>query len=528
MKVAAIDVGSNSIHMIVVDALPGRGLRVIDREKDMVRLGDSAFDAGHLSASAQAKAIATLRRFLVLARRHGANAILAAATSAVREADNGAEFLRLVRRATGQHVSLLGEREEARLIYLAVRDAMDLRGGRSLVLDVGGGSVEWIVGNATAMAYGTSLPLGVLRLAARFGTGALGRRARRRLQDEIRGAIAPGVAAARRHRARRVVGTAGTVNSLARLLAAERGETLDAETPSGLWIASGEIERLADRLLSLPLRARRRLPGLDPKRADSVGYGAAVLAEALRAVSAEGLVTCRAAVREGMVLEYLATHRLAPARRGAKDVRERSVRDTADRYGAPVEHAEHAARLATALFDGTRRLHGLGPDARELLGFACLLHDVGQHVEHRRHHRHSYYLVRNAELSGFAPEEIEILALVARYHRKAPPKDEHEEWRAASGPVKRVARPLAAFLRVADGLDRGHAREVRSVACRVRKDEVVVRLHGRGDLTPDLWAAREKADLLEEVCGRPVRFVGNGVARARRRRGKARARRGRR
>jgi exopolyphosphatase/guanosine-5'-triphosphate,3'-diphosphate pyrophosphatase len=251
-----------------------------------------------------------------------------------------------------------------------------------------------------------------------------------------------------------------------------------------------------------------------------VGYGAVVLSEALGAIGAEGLVTCRAAVREGLVLDYLATHQDAPVRRGGHDVRERSVRDVADRYGCPPEHGDHTARLATALFDGTRRLHRLGASARELLGFACLLHDVGQHVEHRRHHRHSYYLVRNADLQGFTSDEIEVLALVARYHRKGPPKDDHDEWRQAPDAVRRVAAPLAAFLRVADGLDRGHAQEVRALRCASRRGETVVEVSGRGDLTLDLWAAREKADLFEELYRRPLRFV---VAASPRRRARGRA-----
>ena len=508
MKVAAIDVGSNSIHMIVVEGERGSGLRVLDREKDMVRLGDGAFRDGRLSASAQARALSTIDRFLRIARRRGVDAVLCAATSAVREAANGRQFLQLVRRETGQHVALLGEREEARLIYLAVRDAMDLRGRASLLVDVGGGSTEVIVGDATSMRHAESLPLGVLRLNARFhGERALPRRQRRALREHVRGILAPMLATARAERVRRVIGTAGTVNAIARVLLARDEGRPDGDASSVAVIEADDIADLAETLLATPLSRRRRVPGLDPARADTLGLGAAVLDDVLRGAGVGEVHTCRAAVREGMVLDHLATHPGEPARRGTHDVRERSVRDAAARYGDGVEHGEHVARLAGALFDGTRRLHGLGSDERELLTFGCLLHDVGCHVEYRRHHRHGHYLVKNAELRGFGDDEVEMLAVMVRYHRRGGPKEDQEEWKALPRRLRPTALKLLAMLRVADGLDRGHAGEVASLRAKVKRDAVVLSLGGRRDLTLDVWAAGEKADLFEQVFGRSVRFA---------------------
>lgn len=493
--------------MVVVEAETGRDLRILDREKDMVRLGDSAFADGRLSASVQARALSTISRFLHLARRQGVDAVVAAATSAVRESANGRQFLALVRRETGQHVALLGEHEEARLIYLAVRDAVDLRGAPSLILDVGGGSAETIVADATSMRFAASLPLGVLRLNALFdGTRPFGAKRRDRLRRHVRHLLEGTARASRAAKVRRVVGTAGTVNAMARVHLAANGAAPDADLPSVVRIAADDVHDLSERLLALPLKKRERLPGMDPARADTLALGTVVIDEVLRAVGADEIRTCRAAVREGLVLDYLATHPVRPPARSTHDVRERSVRDAVARYGDTTEHAEQVSTLALALFDGTKRLHGLGDVEREMLHLGALLHDVGQHIEYRRHHKHSYYLVRNAELQGFDPDEVECLAVLARYHRKSPPKDEHGEWRSLAERMKPAARLLIGMLRVADGLDRGHAQEVTSLDVAVRRSAVVVTVKGKGTLDLDVHGAESKSDVLREALGRPLEF----------------------
>jgi exopolyphosphatase/guanosine-5'-triphosphate,3'-diphosphate pyrophosphatase len=507
MKVAAIDVGSNSVHMVVVDAGAGRGLRVLDREKERVRLGDGAFRHGRLAASAQARALSAISRFQRIADRQGVDAVLCAATSAVREASNGRAFLRLVRRATGLHVDLLGPMEEARLVYVAVRHAIDLGDRPSFILDVGGGSVEAVVGDATAMRRAWSLPLGVLRLSAEFGRGAaLSGRVRRALRARVRETLADPLRYARGARVRRAIGTAGTVNAIGRVLAAADGEDAEGETHLARPIARGEVAALAEGLLPMRPSRRLRVPGMDPGRADTIGYGALVLDEVLSGLGLESLRPCPAAVREGMVVDWLATREGSSPRRAPRGARERSVRDALSRYGDTVPHAEHVARLSVALFDATRGLHRLPAADRELLRLGALLHDVGEHVEHRRHHRHSSYLIRHAGLQGFEPAETAVLVALARYHRRGLPKEEHEEWRAVPRARRRAAATLVALLRVADGLDRGHGQEVTGLSARVRRDAVVVRLRGSGDLALDAWAASEKADLFGEVFGRPVRF----------------------
>jgi len=505
VRLAAIDIGSNSIHMIVVDAVPGRDLRIVAREKDMARLGDSAFADGHLSASVQARALSSISRFLELARRLEVESVLASATSAVREAGNGRAFLALVRKQTGLSASLLSGQEEARLIYLAVRDAMELRGPPSLVVDVGGGSTELILGDSTSMRWAESLPLGVLRLNVRFqGDRAFGKRKRRTLRDHVRGLLGDALRRSRGARVGRVVGTAGTVNAVVRLLLAEEGFLVEPDTPGVQRIPAAAIHELSERMLGMPMAERLELPGLDPARADTLGLGALVVDEVLAGLGVDEIRTCRAAVREGMLLDYLATHPATQARRSTQDVRERSVRDAVARYGDTIGHGEQVSRLALALFDGTRGLHRLAAQDRELLHFAALLHDVGHHVEQRRHHKHSYYLVKNAELQGFDPEEIDEIALLCRYHRRGAPKADHEEWKGVPAGERERLLTLIGILRVADGLDRGHAATVDAIKVTVRRQAVLLQVVGKDAVELDVWGARNKVDVLEECLARRI------------------------
>ena len=505
MRLAAIDIGSNSIHMIVVDAVPGRDLRIVAREKDMARLGDSAFADGHLSASAQARALSSISRFLELARRLEVESVLASATSAVREAGNGRAFLALVRKQTGLSVALLSGQEEARLIYLAVRDAMELRGPPSLIVDVGGGSTELILGDATSMRWAESLPLGVLRLNVRFqGDRVLGKRKRKVLREHVRGLLGDALRRSRGARVGRVVGTAGTVNAVVRLLLAEEGFLVEPDTPGVQRIPADAIHELSERMLGMPMAERLELPGLDPARADTLGLGALVVDEVLAGIGVDEIRTCRAAVREGMLLDYLATHPATQTRRSTQDVRERSVRDAVARYGDTIDHGVQVSRLALALFDGTRGLHRLGAQDRELLHFAALLHDVGHHVEQRRHHKHSYYLVKNAELQGFDPEEIDQIALLCRYHRRGAPKADHDEWKDVPPRGQERILTLIGILRVADGLDRGHAATVDAIEVTVRRQAVRLLVVGKDAVELDVWGARNKVDVLEECLARRV------------------------
>lgn len=509
MRIAAIDIGTNSIHMIVVRIRPDLSFEVIDREKEMVRLGAGGLDGRELTPSAQAAALQTLSRFKRLAESHQVDEIIAAATSAVREAENGGDFIAMVRRDTGIRVRVISGTEEARLIHRAAGYGVDMSEGASVVIDIGGGSVEITLGTAHRMALGRSFKTGVIRLTERFvKTDPLVARDERRLVRYIRKETRDFLREIAKRGYARVFGTSGTILSLG-ALAASVGRASDARN---LRVNAKAMRRLRKRLVAMTLDERLKLPGLDPRRADLAVAGSVLIDTLLADLDADAITLCDFALREGLVLDYIQKNS-AHIRKVERipDVRRRSVIELAERCNYAGEHARQVARLALAIFDQTRGTHGLGDAEREWLEFAALLHDIGVHISYEDHHRHSAYLIRNGGLRGFEPREIEVIALTARYHRLTTPKKSHPEFEALPKPMRATVKTLGAILRLAEGLDRSHAQvarnlDVHRVAAPDGPQHLLVRMTADGDAELELWAADRHAKPLSRVLGTRLRF----------------------
>ena len=502
MKIAAIDVGTNSFHLLVARVGADGVIEPLDRSKEMVRLGDSAFK-GVISADAFTRGADVLRRFREVADRAGADAIVAVATSATREAENGGDFVRMVRDETGIELNVIGTEEEARLIYLGARSTLNLGGKRALIVDIGGGSVEMVVGAALKAHFTASLKLGVLRLLDQVGVAdPITADQRARLAEQLHRALQQPVTDARNAGFELVAMSSGTARAVAELLPAgpERPRVVKFQ----------DVFALEDKLCALPAVERAKLPGLDAKRVDSIIPGVILVRSLLEVAHADEYVLCETALREGLVFDYVARHRPdIEMIDGIPDLRRRSVMQLARRCQTNMVHSEHVARLALDLFRGTRALHNLPNSDGELLEFAALLHDIGFHIASSKHHKHAAYLIANTEMKGFTSEEVQILASVVRYHRKATPKDGHEHYGKLAAPLKERVRVMAAMLRLADGLDRGYAQRVKSVRCRVGDKSIEVALSTGPGTDPELevWGARRKRDLFEEVLARKLKIV---------------------
>ena len=504
MRLAAIDICTNSGHMSVVQVRPDMSFEIVDREKEMVRLGAGGLDGRALTETAMQNALLALSRFRRLADAHRVDEIVAAATSAVREAENGREFLDAIQHRTGVRPKVISGTEEARLIHRAAVYGVHVGTDSAVVIDIGGGSVELTVGSESGPVIAQSLKIGVIRLSERFrASDPLSRRDEREMARFVAAAIADPVRRIRAHGFDRVTGTILSLGALA----SGDGRGTSAEDVRNLRVPAKQFRRVRKDLAAMSLTERLRLPGLDPRRSDLIVAGAVLFDTVLRALNATEVTLCNLSLREGLALDYIHRNRTTVARvEQYPDVRRRSVIELAERCNYSAAHAGQVARIALLLFDQTAETHGLTRREREWLEFAALLHDIGVHISFSRHHKHSYYLIKNGDLRGFEPDEVEVMALTARYHRRATPKREHPGFGDLAAPLRRTVRTLAALLRLAEGLDRSHQQSVSDVLLSPIESALFVRLGAKGDTDLELWAAQRHVAPLEQVLGRPIRF----------------------
>jgi exopolyphosphatase/guanosine-5'-triphosphate,3'-diphosphate pyrophosphatase len=503
MRLAAIDVGSNSIHMIVAQVDSEGGFTTLWRMKEMVGLGRMSFPSHRLSREAINQAILTLRRFQLAANNRQAEKTIAVATSAVREAENGGDFIERAKRRLGLDIRVVSDREEARLIYMAVRHAADLRNEPALIVDVGGGSVEFIVANQNRALLLESRKLGAARMTAQHvKSDPLNKDERNALlthYDKELGPLCEQIAALK---PTRFIGTSGTLENISALC----GQVSNGNGNSAV-IARQPLEKLVEELLDSKSADRAKMHGLDEQRKDQITAGALLVRELFRRLHIRRMEMCRFALREGILIDYLARH--APdlrIRTEVPDPRRRSVVRLARRCHWNQVHSEQVARLCTTLFDEMRSLHGLGPVERELIEYGAMLHDIGWHIGSKSHHKHSMYLIRNGELKSFTDEEVEIIAHIARYHRKTPPSRKHDTFASLRPRARKVVEVGASLLRLADGLDRSHANVVQGVKCRFNDDHIRCVVAARSDAQLELWTAKRKRKLFTTTFDREISF----------------------
>jgi exopolyphosphatase/guanosine-5'-triphosphate,3'-diphosphate pyrophosphatase len=509
VRVCVIDLGTNSFHAEIVDARANGTFDVLDKIKEMVQLGEQGLTRHRLSEKAMARGIEALRRIRILADGWGVEEYLAFATSAVREAVNGGDFIEQIREDLGLRVRPISGEKEARLIYEGVRRAVDMP-DPTLLVDVGGGSTEFIVATSRELFFATSLKLGAARMTEQFVTTDPVEKAEfKALRGYYRQVLRPILAVAREYGVREIVGSSGTIENIAQVFVNQEGA---ARRTIYQHVFDGEALRRVTKALMRSSRAERAaVPGLDEKRLDQVVAGAVLVDVLLKDLAIARLRVSPHALREGMVVHFIERNyrrleQLAPH----ADVRRRSVYELGHRCQWEEQHARHVADLALRLFDACRPLHGLGSAERDLLEYAALLHDIGYHISRSSHHKHALYLLKHADLRGFQPEEVDVMAHVARYHRGALPKAKHAAFRALPKATRHTILKLAALLRLAEGLDRSHFQNVHHLAVDLGKKAVTLRIRTASDPQLEVWGARRHADLFERVYGLAVRVEAVG------------------
>lgn len=509
---AAVDVGTNSVHLVVARTTVGGGFEVVTREKEMVRLGSGEDDMKLLSPDAIDRAVSALGRFRRIADSHGAP-LRAVATSAVREAENRKVLLARARAEAGVDVEVVSGTEEARLIHLGILQALELFDRRILLCDIGGGSTELLVGERGDVIASTSVKLGAVRLTTRFfGGSRLHPSAVSSCRRHIRSTLAAFAKIAGRHGFDVAVGSSGTTEQVLRLARGLAGDE-PLRSLNGAALGRKQVRKVVEALIEVRRDGTTgTLPELDSKREDIILAGALVLEGVFETFGIKEMVLSEYALREGVFLDTVQRLEGGPHLH-LRDVARRSVLDMVARADEDPAHAQHVAHLALDLFDATSSRHGLGAAARDLLEAGALLANVGLTISHSRHHQHSYYVIRNTDrLVGFTDSEIETVALIARYHRKSAPKESHPEWAALGAEDRQVVRVAAGILRIAIGMDRSRSRSVVGAAVSDEGNRIVIELvpsSEDADLSLERWAVTERCSLLADALGVPI-VVGEG------------------
>lgn len=495
-RLAAIDIGTNSIRCIVVEVDHNGDFMVQDDEKATVRLGEGLNENGAISEAACSRALEAISRMRKLVEGLGVVAVEAVATSAVRNASNGRELVEALSRELGHEIRVISGVEEAQLVALSGMRNFSMGNSRFAMIDIGGGSVEIVIAQGGHIEECYSLDLGAVLMTERFfASDPVKSTDYRKFQQHVRSML---------HECFRdekvsvqsIIGSGGTMTSLAGMAMNQRHQPFSSL--HGHELLRSEIVHLQAMLMRKNVEERRALPGLNPERADIIVAGCGVVDELMGFFCANILLINERGIREGLVISCIRGLGLLPARHAPRNWRQ-SVLAFGRSCHFDEPHSRHVAKLALAIFD---RLSGeveLKKGDRKLLEAAALLHDIGYFITYESHHKHSYHLIRHADLFGLTPREREMAALIARYHRKALPKKKHLEFSSLSESDRRTVSMLGGILRLCDGLDRRRSGLVDIVGLDKVGNRYTIRLRGSEDISVEIFGANAKRDLFEKA-----------------------------
>ena len=514
-RLAAIDIGSNSVRLLVAEGLRGGNYRILDEEREPTRLGRSVSSRGQLDEESMERTIAALRTFKEIATGYQASGLRTIATCAVRESRNGPEFCRRVREQVGLDVEVISGEREARLAFSSVQHAFDLAGRNAIVADIGGGSTEIVFATGNLIESIFSTPLGAVRLTEQFGLGEGCEppefdRGLQRLEAEV-------AACLKKHTSKPLfaphflVGCGGTFTTLAELVMAAKRES---DVPvAGYKVSHAEVRHLLDRLRKVPLRVRRGMAGMTPDRADIIIAGLSIVDALMKRFHVNTLAVHTRGVRDGLLREMIdeAAGGSAGATPDLPAQRDLAIERLAAACSGELEHGRKVAALAGRIFEQLAEPLQLPPGDRLLLECAARLQDVGYVINYDQHHKHSYHLIRNSRLPGLRPHDVELVANVARYHRGAHPKRKHENLARLAAEDQRRVQCMAAILRLAGGLDRSRSQQVRDVIVKVDDGSALLQVTADQEPQVDIWGAERRTDLFEKVFGMPLAIRWSGA-----------------
>jgi len=508
----AIDIGTNSFHLVVAKIHSNKGFTVLTKDKEVVRLGSGSNDMKYISEEAMQRGVSVLKRFALICKSFGAERIRAVATSATREAHNKEEFITRVKDETGIEIETISGYEEARLIYLGVMQALPVYNEKILLIDIGGGSTEFLIGKRGNIKYANSVKLGAVRMTQKFFSDE---RIKRSSVDEarlfVKGVISQIVREVKHEEYDMIIGTSGTITNLGFIVRADNHfEFEDNINMNKYTFDKNGLETSVKKILKAETyNERLKIPGLDPKRADIIVAGSIILEQIFEELKIKKLTISNYALREGIIFDSITSYSEEDVSMHLSNVRYKSVMGLGEKAGFDKKHAAQVMSIAVKLYDFLKDRYNLNENDEECLEAACLLHDIGYYISHSQHHKHSYYIIRNSELLGFNEAEIELIANIARYHRKSHPKAKHENYNRLDAITQSKVCKLAGILRIADSLDRSHKAVINKISIRTEDNELIITVGTKNNEEPilEIWGVNLRKELFEESFDLRVKIL---------------------
>ena len=505
-RYAAIDIGSNSVRLLVGDYTPGGTLRSLAAEREVTRLGEGVFRSGRIEDSAIAFLTTQLSRFSQIIAKHDVLAIRAVATAAVRDANNQHEFTTRAAATLGAPIEVISGQEEARLIHLGVNMRWPQPKGRVLLADLGGGSCEVTLTEDGRLQEAFSKPLGAVRLTEVFlkTNDPPTIEDLHRLERYIDEKLAPAIDSFGRGKFTRMIATSASAAAI--VCAINCVPRARREQADRLRATKAQVRKFYQDVKGKTLAQRRQMIGIGPRRAEIIVAGAALYWRILENFQNPSMYYLAAGVREGLIADLAARgvgHELSQLGREQRTVVDRLSR----RYAVPIKHSRKVAALAHQIYASMHDLHRLPPSCGKLLEAAAYLHDTGHFISDTSHHKHSEYIVRNADLAGFTDHERILIAMLCRYHRKSMPQARHLEFQALAPEERRILLLLIPLLRLADSLDRTNQQLVESVHLEAKGTALLASVHSDGDTDLDEWAAQRLTGIFHQVYGKPLKVI---------------------
>jgi exopolyphosphatase/guanosine-5'-triphosphate,3'-diphosphate pyrophosphatase len=508
-SLAIIDLGTNTFHLLIAEIDEREDFRIVEKFKEPVELGEGGLDSGKISDAAFERGLQAMRRLQQLIALRQITEVRAFATSAIRSASNGKELIAAIKADTGMDVKIINGNEEASLIFEGVRNGVLLPPDQDvLVIDIGGGSVEFIVTRDGKAQLLRSLDLGAARLLGKFQPhDPMKPMETKAVREYLHQAMAGLLVELKEFDIKLMVGASGTYETISAMVAHRKRDFLSSENLNSYRYTARDFRELHKILMHSNQAQRLELPGMDPLRAEMINMGSLLIDVLLEEIPIKEMMVSSNALKEGILYRYIEdqkerVHRLMG--NTTRNLRAKAIRNLCEKYHYKKAHVLKVSELALSLYDQLKPLHPFGSLERELLRYAAMLHDIGQFVNRSGHHKHGQYVVMNSSLSGFSHDEVIILGNIVRYHRKSLPTRDHFHFKVLEQRQRLMVRILAGILRIADQLDRGHRNQVDAVKVVIDAKTVHISLIGSDDLSHEIENAQAEVELLAGSVDREI------------------------